>query len=123
MILSDEMNQTSKIFVALAATNMLLYTAQGARLWIEAGFTHLVLSNLLNVALFSAALALSLTNTRPNILATYTAAVAAYITYRMWGPVIDATRGVEFRLGHGLMIALAWLLVSLSLPRILRRDK
>ncbi len=117
------MNQASKIYAVIGAVNMLLYAAQGAVLGVESGFTPLVLSNLLNTALFSVALALSLANTRPTIIAAYALAVAAYVTYRMWDPATDASRSVEFRLGHGLMITLAWLLVFASLPRILRRDK
>lgn len=90
---------------------------------VEAGFTPLVLSNLLFTALFAVALLLSLTNKRPVIIAAYSLAVAAYVSYRMWSPATDAARSVEFRLGHGLMMALAWLLVSASLPRMFRRNK
>jgi hypothetical protein len=117
------MERTSKALVAISVANMLLYAVQGARLAVEAGFTPLVLSNLLFTALFAVALALSLINKRPEIIAAYTSVVAAFVTYRMWGPATDAARSIEFRLGHGFTIALAWLLFSASLPRMFRRNK
>lgn len=117
------MDRAKKIYAVISALNMLLYAAQGAMLGLDAGFTPLVLSNFANTALFSAALALCLANARPSILTIYAAAVASYITYRMWGPVMDGARSVEFRLAHALMITLAWMLFTASIPRVLRRQE
>ncbi len=110
------------ITALISSINLLLYIIQGFRLGLESGFTNpLVLSNIIIAALFAGALSLSLLYPRATILTPYTVANSSYITYRMWNSAMDLSRTMEFRLAHGLMITLAWLLVIAILYNLVKR--
>ncbi|MDW8072660.1 MAG: hypothetical protein RMJ28_00235 [Nitrososphaerota archaeon] len=105
-----------------AALNLAIYAVQGLRLGLESGFTApLVLSNILIAVLFTGALLLTLLNPRNVILMAYSTALAGFVTYRMWDSVTDVSREPGFRLAHGFMVSLAWLLVASCLTYSVRR--
>lgn len=107
---------------AVSAVNLSIYAIQTVRLGIESGFTSfLVLSNLIIMTLFTGALILSLLQTKVSLLTAYSAATAGYVSYRMLDAALDASRELGFRLAHGFMIGLAWLLVITALLAIISR--